>query len=154
MPSVGPHRADVDDDAAVAGRDHRPDRGLGREQRAADVELDDPVPVVARVVLRVEQHLAGAAADAVDDDVELAEALDRRGDDALAVGLVVTSAERARTSAPAAGGSRGGLVGLAGTSTTVTFAPAPARAPAMADPMAPPPPGTRATLPVRLKVSR
>ena len=56
-------------------------------ERAADVELVDPVPRVARVLLGVEEDLAGAAADAVDDDVEPAEALDGGRDDPLALGL-------------------------------------------------------------------
>ena len=67
---VRAHRRDVQDRAAVAALDHAADDRLGRHERAAHVELHDPVPVVARVVLGRMQRLAGAAADRVDQDVD------------------------------------------------------------------------------------
>ena len=68
--------------------DHRLDRRLGRHQRAPDVELVDPVPRVAGVLLGIEQDLAGAAADRVDDDVEAPELGNDLGNHSLGVGLV------------------------------------------------------------------
>ena len=67
----------------------------------------------------------------------------------------VTSAPRARMSAPSARSrSAAASARSSVTSTTVTLAPAAARAPAIADPMAPPPPGTRATFPSSPNLSR
>jgi hypothetical protein len=48
------------------------DRGLGRDQGAPQVDLHDPIPRVAGIGLGIEENLAGAAADGVDDDVEFA----------------------------------------------------------------------------------
>ena len=48
---------------------------LGGEQRRSQVQVEDPLPGVHRVFLGVEEHVAGAAADGVDDDVEAAEPL-------------------------------------------------------------------------------
>ena len=61
----------------MAPLDHRADRGLRRDERAPDVQLHDPVPRVARVVLGRVERLAGPAADGVDDDVDPAEAIGR-----------------------------------------------------------------------------
>ena len=69
-------RRDVEDGAATALLDHLPDDGLGRHDRAPDVQLHDPVPVGAGIVLGGMEGLAGAAADGVDQEVDAAEALD------------------------------------------------------------------------------
>src|SRR3954452_20258637 len=70
-PELGPDGAQVDHGAAGPGRDHGPRGRLRREHRGTHVDLHDPVPRVPRVRLRVEQHLPGAAPDAVDDQVDL-----------------------------------------------------------------------------------
>ena len=64
------NRGDVDDAPTIALLHHLADRGLGRQKCAADVELHDPVPVVAWILLGIMQHVSGAAADGIDDDVD------------------------------------------------------------------------------------
>ena len=67
----------------------------------------------------------------------------------------VTSAPSARTSAPVARISAAAASARSSvTSATATLAPAAARAPAIADPIAPPPPETRATFPSSPNLSR
>ena len=86
--------------AAAALLDHRAGGGLGRHDRAAHVELHDPVPVGARVGLGGVEHLAGAAADGVDEDVDPAEALDGLARPSARVGLVGRVGDDARPSLP------------------------------------------------------
>ena len=57
----------------MAGLDHLPDCGLGRDQGAPQVDLHDPIPGVAGIGLGIEENLARAAADGVHDDVKTAE---------------------------------------------------------------------------------
>ena len=87
MPELRPDRADVDDPAAAAGLDHRPNRGLGRHQGAPQVDLHDPIPGVAGILLGIEQDLARAAADGVDDDVQPSEPLHDGGHDPFGLRL-------------------------------------------------------------------
>ena len=61
----------------MPGGDHGLDGRLRGHQRAAHVDVIDPVPRVVGVVLGVEEDLARTTADGVDDDVEAAEALQR-----------------------------------------------------------------------------
>ena len=72
--------------AAAAG-DHRPHRGLRRQQRGAQVEVEDPVPLGLGVVLGRVQRAAGAAADGVDDHVDAAERLRPPRSTPVGVGL-------------------------------------------------------------------
>ncbi len=85
---VGSDRRDVQHDAALAGLDHPASDRLRRDDGAADVELHDPVPRLARVGLGGVELLAGAAADGVDDDVDAAELGDDLVHHAVALGLV------------------------------------------------------------------
>jgi len=48
-----------------------------------EVQIHDPLPGVHRIVLGLEEHVAGSAADGIDDDVETAEVLHRLGDGGL-----------------------------------------------------------------------
>ena len=59
---------------ASAALDHRPCRGLGHEQVAREVEVEDAVELFRGVLLGRVERRAGAAADGVDDDVDPAEA--------------------------------------------------------------------------------
>ena len=66
------HRADVDD-LAAARRDHRRIGRLAADEGAGEVGLEDHVPLLERVLLRL---LADVGAGVVDQDVEPAELLD------------------------------------------------------------------------------
>ena len=69
-----PFGADVDDDAAVAGRDHVLEHFAGGQHAAGEVHPDDLVPFVELEI----PHVGGGAADAgvVDEDVDAAEGVD------------------------------------------------------------------------------
>ena len=81
------HGGQVEDAAAVAGRDHRAHRRLGRQERRPQVQVDDAIPFGLGVVLGGVERRAGAAADRVHEDVEPPEAPDRLVDGAVGIGL-------------------------------------------------------------------
>ncbi len=68
--------------------DHLAGDGLGRDDRAAHVEVHDPVPVGAGIRFGGVEHLARAAAHGVDQDVDATELRDGLANQSVAVGLV------------------------------------------------------------------
>ena len=142
------------DDAAVAGVAHVRPRGVGDAERAEHVDLVDEVPVGLR---HLRERDVAEDAGVVDDDVDLAERVDRGLDDLVAVLDRVVVGDRL-----AAGGLDLGddLVGgdadlpspvkLPPRSLTTTFAPRDASSSACERPRPPPAPVTIATLPSNL----
>jgi argininosuccinate lyase len=70
---------DVEDAPAVAGRDHRPRGRLREQELRAEVQVEDPVPVLLGVLLGRMERLAGAAADEFLAATDIADLLVRRG---------------------------------------------------------------------------
>ena len=100
------------------------------------------------------EDLAGAAADGVDDDVEAPEAVDGLLDDAVGVGLVGRVAgDREALRAGRRDPSDRLVERVLGAAGDRDLRAGAREASARAEPIAPPPPGMRATRPSRLNMS-
>ena len=84
VPGDARDRADVDD-AAGAARNHVPGDGLSDEERAAEVGVENGVPIVPG---DVGGALADVAAGIVDEDIDLAKLMERVGDGGFDARLV------------------------------------------------------------------